>query len=52
MLENVRLYVHSIAKGDLKIKRVESKSNQSALHVAAMETAPAAQSQQGWWRRR
>ena len=31
-----------MAKDDLEVKRVESKSNQSALHVAAMMTAPAA----------
>ena len=42
VLEKVRLYVPSIAKGDLEVKRVESKSNQSALHVAAMTTTPAA----------
>ena len=27
VLENVRLYVQSMAKGDLKVKRVEPKSN-------------------------
>ena len=31
-----------MAKGDLEVKRAEPKSNQSALHVAAMRTAPAA----------
>ena len=41
-MENVRLYVQSMAKDDLEVKRVESKSNQSALHVAAMTTTPAA----------
>ena len=40
--ENVRLYVQSMAKDDLEVKRVESKSNQSALNVAAMTTTPAA----------
>ena len=42
-LEKVRLYVQSMtmAKGDLEVKRVEPKSNQSAPHVAAMVTAPA-----------
>ena len=39
VLEKVRLYVRSMAKGDLEVKRVEPKSNQSAPHVAAMETA-------------
>ena len=38
----MRLYVQSMAKGDLEVKRAEPKSNQSALHVAAMRTAPAA----------
>ena len=41
-MEKVRLYIQSMAKDDLEVKRVESKSNQSALHVAAMMTAPAA----------
>ena len=41
VLEKVRLYVHSMAKGDLEVKRVEPKSNQSAPYVVAMETAPA-----------
>ena len=31
-----------LTKDNLKVKRVESNSNQSALHVAAMTTAPAA----------
>ena len=31
-----------MTKDDLEVKRVEPKSNQSAPHVAAMETAPAA----------
>ena len=38
----MRLYVQSMTKDDLKVKRVEPNSNQSALHVAAMTTAPAA----------
>ena len=38
----MRLYVQSMAKDDLEVKRVEPKSNQSALHVATMTTAPAA----------
>ena len=38
----MRLYVQSMAKGDLEVKRAELNSNQSALHVAAMTTAPAA----------
>ena len=42
VLEKMRLYVQSMAKGDLEVKRVEPKSNQSAPLVAAMETAPAA----------
>ena len=37
----MRLYVQSMAKDDLEVKRVEPNSNQSALHVAAMTTAPA-----------
>ena len=41
VLGKVRLYVQSTTKGDLKVKRVEPKSNQSAPLVAAMETAPA-----------
>ena len=41
VLEKVKLYVQSMVKGDLEVKRVEPKSNQSALHVAVMETAPA-----------
>ena len=36
VLENVRLYVQSMAKGDLEVKRVEPKSNQSAPLAAAM----------------
>ena len=52
MLEKVRLYVQSMAKGDLEVKKVERKSNQSAPFEAAMETALRRQSQQGWWRRR
>ena len=42
VLEKVRLYVESMTKDDLEVKRVEPKSNQSALHVVAMTTAPAA----------
>ena len=44
VLEKVRLYVHvqSMTKGDLGVNRVEPKSNQSAPHLAAMETVPAA----------
>ena len=42
VLEKVRLYVQSMAKGDLEVKWVEPKSNQSAPHMAAMEIAPAA----------
>ena len=38
----MRLYVQSMTKDDLEVKRVEPKSNQSALHVAAMTTGPAA----------
>ena len=41
-MEKVRLYVQSMAKDDLEVKRVEPKSNQSDLHVVAMTTAPAA----------
>ena len=41
-LENVRLYVQSMATGDLEVNRVESKSNQSASPAAAMVTAPTA----------
>ena len=41
-LEKVRLYVQNMANGDLKVKRVESKSNQSTSLVAAMETTSAA----------
>ena len=40
MLEKTRLYVQSMAKGDLEVKRVELKSNQLALLAAAMETSP------------
>ena len=42
VLEKVRLYVQNMAKGDLEVKRVEPNSNQSTMHVAVMETAPAA----------
>ena len=42
VLEKVRLYVQCMAKGDLEVKSVELKSNQSASHVAVMETALAA----------
>ncbi|XP_022987469.1 uncharacterized protein LOC111485008 [Cucurbita maxima] len=42
VLEKVRLYVHSISKGDLEVKKVESKSNQLAPPTTTMETAPAA----------
>ena len=38
----MRLYIQTMAKGDLEVKRAEPKSNQSAPHAAAMETAPAA----------
>ena len=38
----MRLYVQSMVKDDLEVKRVEPNSNQSSLHVAAMMTAPAA----------
>ena len=38
----MRLYVQRMANDDLEVKRVEPKSNQSAPHVAAMETTPAA----------
>ena len=41
VLEKVRLYVQSKGKGDLEVKRVEPKSNQSAPPAATMETAPA-----------
>lgn len=41
-LEKMRLYVQSMAKSDLLVKRVLLKSNQLAPPVAAMETAPAA----------
>ena len=41
-MEKVRLYVQSMAKDDLEVKRKEPKSNQSALPAAVMETAPAA----------
>ena len=40
-MEKMRLYIQSMTKGDLEVKRAESKSNQSAPLVAAMETAPA-----------
>ena len=40
-MEKVRLYVQSMTKGDLEVKRKEPKSNQSALPALAMETAPA-----------
>ena len=42
VLEKVRLYVPSMAKGDLEVKRVEPKSNQSTPLAAAMATARAA----------
>ena len=42
VLEKVRLYVQSVAKGDLTVKTVERKSNQLAPLVAAMATALAA----------
>ena len=41
VLEKVRFYVQNMTKDDLEVKRVEPKSNQSAPHVAVMETAPA-----------
>ena len=44
MLEKVRLYVQSMTKGDLEVKKVEPKSNQSASFAAAMATAPRCQS--------
>ena len=47
VLEKVRLYVQSMANGDLEVKRVESKRNQSTSHVAAMETAPMASKRAG-----
>ena len=47
MLEKVRLYVQSMAKGDLEVKRMEPKSNQSASHVVVMEIALAASKQAG-----
>ena len=37
----MRLYVQSMAKDDLEVKRVEPKSNQSAPPAVAMKTAPA-----------
>ena len=45
VLEKVRFYVKSMAKGFLEVKRMERKSNQSAPHVAAIGTAPAASKQ-------
>ena len=36
VLEKMRLYVQSMANGDLLVKRVELKSNQSAPLVPAM----------------
>lgn len=42
VLEKVRLYVQSMTKGDLEVKRVEPNSNQSALPATTMSTAPAA----------
>ena len=39
-LENVRLYVQSMTKGDLEVNRVELKSNQSTMPATAMKTAP------------
>ena len=38
----MRLYVQSMAKGDLEVKRKEPKSNQSSLPAAVMETTPTA----------
>ena len=38
----MRLYIQSMAKGDLEVKRVEPKSNQSTPPAAAMKTAPTA----------
>ena len=35
VLENVRLYVQSMAKGNLEVKKVESKSTQSAPPATA-----------------
>ena len=45
VLEKVRLYVQSMTKCDLEVKRVKPKSNQSTLHVAVMETTLRRQSQ-------
>ena len=43
----MRLYVQSMTKDDLEVKRVEPKSNQSAPPAAAMKTAPAASNPTG-----
>ena len=40
LLENVRLYVQSMAKGDLGVNRVKLKSNQSAPPTSTMATTP------------
>ena len=42
VLEKVMLYVQSMTKGDLEVKRVEPMSNQSALPATVMETTCAA----------
>ena len=42
VLEKVRLYIQSMANGDLEVKRVEPKSNQSVPPATAIATAPAA----------
>ena len=42
VLEKVRLYVQSMTKCDLEVKRVLPKSNQSTPLAAAMATARAA----------
>ena len=57
VLENVRLYVQSMAKGDLEAKRVEPKSNQSnhqSPYVVreGSHTIENRKSPQLWWRRR
>ena len=41
VLEKVRLYVQRMANGDLEVKSVEPKNNQSPPHVATMEIPPA-----------
>ena len=51
VLDKVRLYVQSMAKGDLEVKRVEPKSNQSPPLAAAMAIAPAVLKLAWWWRK-